>query len=241
MEIFGVPDCNLSKIDYRIGIEFFSALEECFQRYPLLKNVINCIGDYQYVLEKRNIMAMQAFNQKKVHYDLKALYKTSSFCASYLTTEGTKYYEKLNNLMYYNRLLFSGICINEKDSYDDLRYMLRQYKNKNMTYCINVKSCVYHEVGHILSRMLGIEKSVVTLAKINELMEIDEDYPKYTMTSVSEFVADCFAKYMVDQNYNEAVNTIGTTIDLFYRYFEKVCKDFYSQDLYKEKVLKIER
>lgn len=241
MEIFGVPDCNLSKIDYRIGIEFFSALEECFQRYPLLKNVINCIGDYQYVLEKRNIMAMQAFNQKKVHYDLKTLYKTSSFCASYLTTEGTKNYEKLNNLMYYNRLLFSGICINEKDSYDDLRYMLRQYKNKNMTYCTNVKSCVYHEVGHILSRMLGIEKSVVTLAKINELMEIDEDYPKYTMTSVSEFVADCFAKYMLDQNYNKAVNTIGTTIDLFYRYFEKACKDFYSQDLYKEKVLKIER
>lgn len=72
-------------------------------------------------------------------------------------------------------------------------------------------------------------------------MEIDEDYPKYTMTSVSEFVADCFAKYMLDQNYNEAVNTIGTTIDLFYRYFEKVCKDFYSQDLYKERVLKIER
>ena len=89
--------------------------------------------------------------------------------------------------------------------------------------------------------MLGIEKSVVTLAKINELMEIDEDYPKYTMTSVSEFVADSFAKYMVDQNYNEAVNTIGTTIDLFYRYFEETCKDFYSQDLYKEKVLKIER
>ena len=28
---------------------------------------------------------------------------------------------------------------------------------------------------------------------------------------------------------------------LFYRYFEKACKDFYSQDLYKEKVLKIER
>ncbi len=52
-------------------------------------------------------------------------------------------------------------------------------------------------------------------------MEIDEDYPKYTMTSVSEFVADCFAKYMLDQNYNEAVNTIGTTIDLFYHYFEK--------------------
>ena len=89
--------------------------------------------------------------------------------------------------------------------------------------------------------MLGIEKSVVTLAKVNELMEIDEDYPKYTMTSVSEFVADSFAKYMVDQNFNEAVNTIGTTIDLFYRYFEKACKDFYSQDLYKEKVLKIER
>ena len=90
MEIFGVPDCNLSKIDYRIGIEVFTALEECFQRYPLLKNVINCIGDYPFVLEKRNIMAMQAFNQKKVHYDLKALYKTSSFCASYLTFEGTK-------------------------------------------------------------------------------------------------------------------------------------------------------
>ena len=46
---------------------------------------------------------------------------------------------------------------------------------------------------------------------------------------------------MVDQNYNEAVSTIGTTIDLFYRYFEKACKGFYSQDLYKENVLKIER
>lgn len=240
MELLGVPDCNLSKIDYRIGIEFFSALKECFQRYPLLKNVINCIGDYSYVLEKRNICAVKSYNQRIFKYDLKKLYNTSSFCASYLATEDTTYYEKLNNLMYYNRLLFSGICINEKDSYDDLRYMFRQYKNKNLTYCTNVKSCVYHEIGHILSRMLCIEKNIVTLEQIKILMQ-NGNYPKYTSSSVSEFVADSFAKYMIDQNYNEAVNTIGTTIDLFYHYFEKTCKDFYNQDLYKEKVLKIER
>lgn len=241
MELLGVPDCNLSRIDYKIGIEIFSALEKCFQRYPLLKNVINCIGDYPYVLEKRNIMAVQTYNQRPVNYDLKTLYKTSSFCAAYLNVDDTNNYEKLNALMYYNRLLFSGICINEKDSYEDLRYMFRQFKTKNLTYCTNVTSCVYHEIGHILSRMLCIEKNIVTLEKIKELMQIDENYPKYTMSSISEFIADCFAKYMVDQNYNEAVSTIGKTIDLFYRYFEKSCKDFYSQDLYKEKVLKIER
>lgn len=28
MEIFGVPDCNLSKIDYRIGIEFFRSVSK---------------------------------------------------------------------------------------------------------------------------------------------------------------------------------------------------------------------
>lgn len=240
MEILGIPDCNLSKIDYRIGVEIFSALEECFQRYPFLKNVINCVGDYPYVLEKRNVVAMQAFNQEKVHYDLKTLYKTSSFCTAYLNVDDTNNYEKLNASMYYNRLLFSGICINEKDSYEDLKYMLRQYKVKNTTYCTNIRQCIYHEVGHILSRMLCIEKNIVTLEKINELMQ-NGDYPKYTMTSVSEFVADCFAKYMVDQNFNEAVNTIGKIIDLFYHYFEKTCQDFYSQDLYKEKVLKIER
>ena len=73
MELLDVPDCNLSRIDYKIGIEIFSALEKCFQRYPLLKNVINCIGDYPYVLEKRNIMAVQTYNQIPVNYDLKTL------------------------------------------------------------------------------------------------------------------------------------------------------------------------
>lgn len=240
MEIFGIPDCNLSRIDYRIGIEIFSALEVCFQKYPLLKNVINCLGDYPYVLEKRNIVATKVFNQRAVKYDLNSLYKTASFCAAYLNVDDPRNYEKLNTLMYYNRLLFSGICINEKDSYEDLKYMLRQYKSKNTTYCTSIRQCIYHEVGHVLSRMLCIEKNGVTLAKINELMETG-DYPRYTMSSVSEFVADCFAKYMVDQNFNEAVNTIGKSIDLFYHYFEKTCKDFYSQDLYKEKILKIER
>lgn len=165
MELLDVPDCNLSRIDYKIGIEIFSALEKCFQRYPLLKNVINCIGDYPYVLEKRNIMAVQTYNQRPVNYDLKTLYKTSSFCAAYLNVDDTNNYEKLNALMYYNRLLFSGICINEKDSYEDLRYMFRQFKTKNLTYCTNVTSCVYHEIGHILSRMLCIEKKYCYIRK----------------------------------------------------------------------------
>ena len=241
MDLLGVPDCNLTNVDYKIGIKVFNALETCFTKYPILRNVINCVGDIPYVLEQRAITAAKAYNIKSPTYNLKRIYKTTSFGTAYLCLDDDNHYNDLNAFYYFNRLMFTGICINEKDSYEDLRAMLLNYRKNNTSYSINIETCIYHEVGHILSKMLCIEKNKFTLNVVKTFMENDQNYPKYAMSSVSEFIADCFAKYMIDPDYNIAVNTIGKMIDSFYNHFEITCNDLYSQDLYKEKVLKIER
>lgn len=241
MNLLGVPDCNLTNVDYKIGIKVFNGLETCFAKYPMLKNVINCVGDIPYVLEQRSAIASKVYKVTKPKYNLRELYKTASFGTAYLSFDDENNYDTIDTAFYFNRLMFTGICINEKDSYEDLRAMLLKYRKNNTSYSINIETCIYHEVGHILSRMLCLEKNEFTVNVIMSLMENDQNYPKYAMSSVSEFIADCFAKYMIDPDYNIAVNTIGKMIDMLYNRFEITWNDLYTQDLYKEKVLKIER
>lgn len=234
MQIYKIPDINLTKIDYKVGKEVLIALKNVIEKYPYLASVINCVGDFKYILEQKKITTKRLYNAKTQKNNPKNLYKTASFFTSCC-------YFDTDDVLKGEVPFYIGIGINEKDSYEKVISMLQMQTVNNISYCSSIKECVYHEAGHILDRLLNLNKSVAFKKNINILMKENKyNYPAYALSSEREFIAECFAKYMTNPNYNEAVNTIGSIIDYLYDYvFNKQNINKNTNEIYKERVLKI--
>ena len=80
MQIYKIPDINLTKIDYKVGKEVLIALKNVIEKYPYLASVINCVGDFKYILEQKKITVKRLYNEKTqknnhLKYSKKKYYK----------------------------------------------------------------------------------------------------------------------------------------------------------------------
>lgn len=242
MEALGIANCNLSNIDYKIGTKILNALEDIEERYPGSIKRIDYIGDIKSTIEEK-IKLAKSIGNRKAECSFKEtadVLNTSLFISLYsYELHKNKSYASFLDLILDSNPYFVGIGISKNMSLHQYRDILFKYRKTNYSYSTSIESCIYHEFGHVFERLFCFDLNPYFMQQIRTFMaDKSQNYPKMALISESEFIAECFVKYMVDPNYNEAVNFVGTQIDEFYSLLKNSTL-FRQNRMYKERVLKI--
>ncbi len=232
MEMLSIPNCNFANIDYQITLEMLVGLDNIFKRYPLLRHKIDAIGENTFIVKE------MVKTDKRINHINTSRYNKSNDDAFFKTIytwlgdfSKPEYYIKSN-------VLFIGLGINSKYSYDELEKQIALSNKMGNIYAWDIKTSIYHEIGHVFDLVFLLGADDVFMQNIRKFMsEKRTDYSIYSLTNEHEFIAECFCKYMTDSNFNEAVNYVGTTIDEYYEKYKSEHK--FNENAYREKVLKI--
>ncbi len=242
MEALGIANCNLSNIDYKIGTKILNALANIDERYPGSIKRIDYIGDIKSTIIEKNRVAKSVDNQSKDYSrkEITDVLDTSLFVSLYsYQVHENKSYSSFLDLILDSNPYFVGLGISKNMSLHKYRDILLKYRATNYSYSTSIESCIYHEFGHVFERLFCFDLNPYFMEKIREFMaDKSKNYPKMALLSESEFIAECFAKYMVDPNFNDAVNFVGTQIDEFYNLLKNSTL-FRQNKTYRTRVLKI--
>lgn len=242
MEALGIANCDLSNIDYKIGTKVLSALVNINERYPESIKRIDYIGDIKSTIEEKNRLVKSINDQRKEYSrkEIKDVLNTSLFVSlSAYQVHENKSYASFSDLILDSNPYFIGLGISKNMPLHKYREILLKYKKANYSYSTSIESCIYHEFGHVFERLFCFDLNPYFMEKIRYFMaDKSQNYPKMALLNESEFIAECFAKYMIDPNYNEAVNFVGTQIDEFYDLLKNSTL-FRQNKVYRSKVLKI--
>ncbi len=220
MEALGISNCELSNIDYKIGTKVLNALSNIEEKYPGSTKRIDYVGDIKNAIEEKNKLSKSIDSQKKEYSrkEIKEVLNTSLFVSLFAyQIHENKSYASFLDLILDSNPYFMGIGISKNMPLHKYREMLLKYKKLNYSYSTSIESCIYHEFGHVFERLFCLDLNPYFMQQIRNFMADEtQNYPRMALISESEFIAECFAKYMVDPNYSKAVNFVGTQIDTFY-------------------------
>ena len=216
IEDLGIPNVNLEGLDISVAYEIADALTYAFIAFPALTFSICSIGNDKYIEEQAN-MVLNANILKRPKYEK---IENQGQIMTTCTMEGA---------IFKGHKMFIGLALHE-DLYDIKieklnRLALESAENGyHPKSCTNFRSCIYHEIGHILSRILNLKNDIILkmliYTQINNLADIDKKVSKYARTSFEELIAEIIACYLTNSNENRLINTVGKYIEEKYKKYE---------------------
>ena len=150
----------LNNVDRKLGKEIYTSLKEAITKYPRLNNTICLVSDIDYLVTYLN----NNYEECTCSYgnDDKTIMTTASM---YLP-------KKDKNLNYYDSILyykpdFIGIGVNRLVKYKNAINALKSDYANEWCYSRNIKDTVYHEIGHIFSKIFKLTSN----SKMLEFLE----------------------------------------------------------------------
>lgn len=116
-------------------------------------------------------------------------------------------------------------------------------------YCVNIKGCIYHELGHIIIFILDLnnDQDLYSIIKklSNNFIDIEEkvciyayDYYK-SHNDIAEILAEIFSMYMYNPNANDLVYMVGKYIEKKYNEFKN--QKYVFNEKYKKHLIRAKR
>ena len=142
-----------------------------------------------------------------------------------MTTASMYLPKKDKNLNYYDSILyykpdFIGIGVNRLVKYKNAINALKSDYADEWCYSRNIKDAVYHEVGHIFSKIFKLISNPKMLELLEGNLKNNKTLSTYSKINYEELIAECFSKYSYNPSYSELVYIIGRIIENYYLKFE---------------------
>lgn len=209
----GVPNVSLSSLSIKQAEEVVEALRVIFYKYPDLKNSLCAIGDAESINNQMNLISFSV-NPNAKWENLSPDNANMSMC--------TLKYQGLNilKLLSMPSIIFAGLSFEEeflKGNAWELKMSKAVELGVVTKYTGTTKGIVYHEIGHLLDKILNISESkefdrILSYKKWNILTEIDF----HAGASLKELLAEAFSEYIANPNPSELVSLLGQLIDKKY-------------------------
>lgn len=203
----------LDNIDRRFKKDIYKTLKEVIKKYPKLNNSICLVSDIDYLIMYLN----NRYIKSKSNYepDDKTI----------LTTVSTWFPRDSKSINFYDSILyykpdFIGIGVNSLVKYKNATRILKKDYNDNWCYSRNIKDAVYHEIGHIFTKLFKLAYNPKLLEYLEDNLKNNKYLSSYSKINIEELIAEAFSKYSYDPNYSEFVYTIGRIIEEYYLKFE---------------------
>ena len=203
----------LDNIDRRFKKDIYKTLKEVIKKYPKLNNSICLVSDIDYLIMYLN----NRYIESKSNYepDDKTI----------LTNVSTWFPRDNKSINFYDSILyykpdFIGIGVNSLVKYKNATRILKKDYNNNWCYSRNIKDAVYHEIGHIFTKLFKLAYNPKLLEYLEDNLKNNKYLSSYSKINIEELIAEAFSKYSYDPNYSEFVYTIGRIIEEYYLKFE---------------------
>lgn len=235
---------DFAGIDTEIADEVYEAFNEVFDKFPKLKNRINYVGSIENTFDEIN-KVYKLYYGGNLFYSylnkLKLYFKVLAFADEvpnknvlnpYVNRE-LSYEERLS----YGKSYFESISINELFSYANFYKKVYIGKSHNIFNSYNIKGVVFHEIGHILSKILFLSYNEHFMTNVDLLMKKRfQNYSCYSLKNPEEFIAEQFTLYMLG-DYTAISIYIGNYISNLYKKYENT-KAFEYDDTYQRLIRK---
>lgn len=203
----------LDNIDRRFKKDIYKTLKEVIKKYPKLNNSICLVSDIDYLIMYLN----NRYVKSKSNYEPDD--KTILTTVSAWFPRDSKSINFYDSILYY-KPDFIGIGVNSLVKYKNATRILKKDYNNNWCYSRNIKDAVYHEIGHIFTKLFKLAYNPKLLEYLEDNLKNNKYLSSYSKINIEELIAEAFSKYSYNPNYSEFVYTIGRIIEEYYLKFE---------------------
>lgn len=216
--VLGIPEVDFSGLNMEKSIELTKALSKVMQKYPALKKTICTIGSDD-TLKLRTNMLCNCDNRCMMKWlDLPELNDTYIFATICFLNELKRKKEGFVGISYGKPIrtwtleeLKEEIEENIEDGFFTIN-------------CRGMEGCLFHEVGHILTKLLNLDTDIRLIKMLKEYLKDEETIEKqisiYAANDFYECVAEIFCEYNMSDNPSECIREIGKYIDKKYKEME---------------------
>jgi hypothetical protein len=181
--IIGIPSVDFTGIDITISNQFIDAINIMLEKYPDLKNAICSISTASNI--KKQLKTMIQDNNLDCEFKKKALDMIEEISNNDETSPMSCLYIPIKNKKPYIALCFEPFLTR-----CNLEMLINKIK-KTIDYTCDPEVVIYHEVGHILDRLLDLSFGVEFFRLIKEEYG-DKEIPYYVFR---DFYAEAFGEY----------------------------------------------
>lgn len=212
-EIMSNDNIIIDNLDRKLGKEIYNSLKEIITKYPRLNNTICLVSDIDYLVNYLN----------NNYEECNCIYENDD--KTIMTTASMYLPKKDKNLNYYDSILyykpdFIGIGVNRLVKYKNAINTLKSDYANEWCYSRNIKDTVYHEIGHIFSKIFKLTSNPKMLELLEGNLKNNKTLSTYSKINYEELIAECFSKYSYNPSYSELVYIIGRIIENYYLKFE---------------------
>ena len=224
-DIIGLRSVNLDGIqDKRVLHELVTAFAECLELYPAIIKSICHIGNPDDINYQLNLIC-NSYNQNYLRW------------TTYDDTEGafavfSTSFDESSKPVDYIALSIRPYIMESSLEQINYEHSLAASHGLYAKNCYTIKSIIWHEIGHVLDKILRVSKDARFLALIKDV-DITKEISDYAAINHSETFAEAFAEYhsarestiliaeiaeLANQKYEEEINQRKSNFDLAKRY-----------------------
>ena len=206
-EIMSNDNIIIDNLDRKLGKEIYNSLKEIITKYPRLNNTICLVSDIDYLVNYLN----------NNYEECNCIYENDD---KTIMTTASMYLPKKDNSILYYKPDFIGIGVNRLVKYKNAINALKSDYADEWCYSRNIKDAVYHEVGHIFSKIFKLISNPKMLELLEGNLKNNKTLSTYSKINYEELIAECFSKYSYNPSYSELVYIIGRIIENYYLKFD---------------------